>query len=84
MCLPGPTFVPGKYRVRVFLGLPYVQHVDDVPDALTFEITPPLHPWRPYDLSPIRGNVCRRANWYCDIPGNITSPIPSLALGRFE
>lgn len=63
MRLPAPTFVPGKYRIRIFLGIPYFQHVDDVIDALTFEIAPPERPWRPYDLYSIRGSSCRLAEW---------------------
>jgi hypothetical protein len=67
--LAGPTFVPAKYRLRVFLGIPYLQHVDDIPDALLFEILPPIQPWRPYDLYPIRGHLCRKADWMI-ITGN--------------
>ncbi|MGI8960841.1 MAG: ABC transporter ATP-binding protein [Bryobacteraceae bacterium] len=61
--LAGPTFVPGIYRVRAFLGIPHLQHVDDIPDALTFKVLPPVHPWRPYDLAAVRGNMCRLARW---------------------
>jgi lipopolysaccharide transport system ATP-binding protein len=65
MRLQGPTFVPGRYRLNVFLGVPYVQHVDEIPDALEFEIAPPERPWRPYELSPASGHVCRTAVWEC-------------------
>jgi lipopolysaccharide transport system ATP-binding protein len=61
--LPAPTFVPGVYRVRVFLGIPHLQHVDEIDDALEFEVMPPVHPWRPYELTPLRGHMCRRAEW---------------------
>lgn len=61
--LPGPTFVPGRYSVNVFLGLPYLQHVDEVLDAVRFDILPPRKPWRPYELYESRGLVCRRAEW---------------------
>ncbi len=61
--LPGPTFIPGRYTVNVFLGIPFVQHVDEVPDALCFELLPPRRPWRPYELYESRGLVCRRADW---------------------
>ena len=61
--LPGPTFVPGRYCVNVFLGLPYLQHVDEVLDAVRFDILPPRKPWRPYELYESRGLVCRRAEW---------------------
>lgn len=63
MRLPAPTFVPGRYRVGLVLGIPYLQHVDELVDALEFEITPPAQPWRPYDLAEARGNVCLRAEW---------------------
>jgi lipopolysaccharide transport system ATP-binding protein len=58
-----PTFVPGRYRVRAFLGVPHAQHVDEIDDAFEFEVTPPVHPWRPYELSPLRGRMCRRGEW---------------------
>jgi homopolymeric O-antigen transport system ATP-binding protein len=61
--LRGPTFVPGRYSVNVFLGLPYLQHVDEVLDALRFDILPPRQPWRPYELHEARGVVCRKADW---------------------
>jgi lipopolysaccharide transport system ATP-binding protein len=63
MRLPGPTFVPGRYRINTFLGFPFKEHVDEVFDALVFDILPPVIPWRPYDLHAIRGNVCRKAEW---------------------
>jgi lipopolysaccharide transport system ATP-binding protein len=61
--IPAPTFVPGIYRLRVFLGIPHLQHVDEIDDAMEFEVMPPVHPWRPYELSPLRGHSCRRAEW---------------------
>ncbi len=61
--LAAPTFVPGRYRVRVFLGIPYLQHVDEIDEALEFEVAPPLRPWRPYEMSPLRGHMARRAEW---------------------
>ena len=61
--LPAPTFMPGHYRVRLFLGIPFLQHVDDIDGALQFEVTPPENPWRPYELHPTRGVVCERADW---------------------
>jgi lipopolysaccharide transport system ATP-binding protein len=64
-----PTFVPGRYRVRAFLGVPYLQHVDEIDDAFAFEVTDPVHPWRPYELSPLRGRVCRRGEWRCTTAG---------------
>ena len=63
MRLPGPTFVPGTYVVNTFLGIPFVQHVDEIREALTFEIMPPVNAWRPYDLYQMRGSVCRKAEW---------------------
>jgi lipopolysaccharide transport system ATP-binding protein len=63
--LRGPTLVPGRYRLNVFLGWPYLSHVDEIADALEFEITQPNHPWRPYPLHPSRGTVCRLAEWEC-------------------
>ncbi len=63
-----PTFVPGVYRLRVFLGIPHLQHVDEIDDAMEFEILPPVHPWRPYELTPVRGHSCRRAEWSVEVP----------------
>lgn len=63
MRLPGPTFVPGRYHLNLILGIPFVQHVDELVDALTFDIHPPVDAWRPFDLSATRGNSCRIANW---------------------
>ncbi|MDE3156910.1 MAG: ABC transporter ATP-binding protein [Acidobacteriota bacterium] len=65
--LSGPTFVPGRYRMNVFVGIPYLEHVDELVDALEFEILPPEHPWRPYALHERRGIVCRRAPWRCEV-----------------
>jgi lipopolysaccharide transport system ATP-binding protein len=61
--LPGATFIPGRYRLDVFVGIPYLQHVDHVRDAYTFEISSPIVPWRPYDLYAFRGHMYRRAYW---------------------
>jgi hypothetical protein len=61
--IAAPTFVPGRYRVRAFLGVPHAQHVDEIDDAFEFEVTAPVHPWRPYELSPLRGRMCRRGQW---------------------
>jgi homopolymeric O-antigen transport system ATP-binding protein len=61
--IAAPTFVPGRYRLNTFLGIPYLQHVDEVDDAFEFEIVPPRIPWRPYELSASRGFACRRAVW---------------------
>ena len=63
--LPGPTFVPGRYRLNVFVGIPYLEHVDEIPDAFEFEIVAPERPWRPYQLHITRGLVCRKAQWDC-------------------
>jgi lipopolysaccharide transport system ATP-binding protein len=62
--IPGPAFIPGRYRVRAFLGIPFLQHVDEIDDALEFEIQPPRMPWRPYELNPIRGHVVLRGEWH--------------------
>jgi lipopolysaccharide transport system ATP-binding protein len=64
--IPSPTFMPGRYRLGLFLGIPFVQHVDDIDNALSFEILPPEMPWRPYELHPSRGVVCIRADWKCE------------------
>lgn len=61
--LAGPTLVPGRYRLFAFLGLPYLEHVDELHDCFEFEITPPREPWRPYPLHPARGRTCRHARW---------------------
>jgi lipopolysaccharide transport system ATP-binding protein len=66
--IAAPTFVPGVYRLRVFLGIPHLQHVDEIDDAMEFEIVPPVHPWRPYELTSLRGHVCRRAEWTSAVP----------------
>jgi lipopolysaccharide transport system ATP-binding protein len=64
--LSGPTFVPGRYRVNAFLGVPYLEHVDEVPDAFEFEVDPPTYPWRPYELHTRTQIVCRKAAWHCE------------------
>ncbi|MGH9347682.1 MAG: ABC transporter ATP-binding protein [Vicinamibacterales bacterium] len=66
--IPAPTFVPGVYRLRTFLGIPHLQHVDEIDDALQFEVMPPVQPWRPYELTAGRGHVCRRADWTTGVP----------------
>ena len=70
--LPGPTLIPGRYRLNAFLGVPYLEHVDEIPDALEFEITPPLRPWRPYQLHASRQIVCRKAEWRCAVDAQHT------------
>jgi lipopolysaccharide transport system ATP-binding protein len=66
--IPAPTFVPGLYRLRAFLGIPHLQHVDEIDDALEFEVLAPLHPWRPYELTALRGHMCRRGEWTSGVP----------------
>lgn len=61
--LAAPTLVPGRYRLFAFLGLPYLEHVDELHDCFEFEIVPPLKPWRPYPLHPSRGRSCRHGAW---------------------
>lgn len=61
--VPGPTFVPGRYHVNAMLGIPFVQHVDDIQEAFSFHILPPNSPWRPYELYSSRGLVCRLGEW---------------------
>ena len=73
--LTGPTLIPGRYRLNAFLGVPYLEHVDEIPDALEFEITPPERPWRPYELHPSRQIVCRRADWRYALDVPVTSPV---------
>ncbi len=63
--IPGPTLVPGRYQLNLFLGIPHVQHVDEIAEALRFEIFPPEHPWRPYPMEAARGVFCRKADWLC-------------------
>jgi lipopolysaccharide transport system ATP-binding protein len=63
--LSPPTFVPGQYRLDVFLGIPDLQHVDVIAEALRFDILPPERPWRPYPLDRLRGAFCRMADWVC-------------------
>jgi lipopolysaccharide transport system ATP-binding protein len=65
--LPGPTFIPGRYRLNAFVGIPYLEHVDEIPDAFEFEIVEPERPWRPYQLHVTRGIVCRKAQWSCAV-----------------
>ena len=66
--LPGPTFIPGRYRLNAFVGIPYLEHVDEIPEAFEFEIVEPQRPWRPYQLHVTRGIVCRKAQWTCAVP----------------
>jgi lipopolysaccharide transport system ATP-binding protein len=61
--LAPPTLVPGRYRLFACLGLPYLEHVDELHDCFEFEITPPERPWRPYPLHAMRGRTCRRGEW---------------------
>ena len=61
--IPAPTFRPGRYRLDLFLGRPYLQHVDEIADALRFEVLPPERPWRPYPVEEGRGIFFRRADW---------------------
>jgi homopolymeric O-antigen transport system ATP-binding protein len=61
--IPAPTLMPGRYRLDAFLGMPYLSHVDEIADALRFEVLAPDRPWRPYPLEPARGVVCRQADW---------------------
>ena len=61
--LAPPTLVPGRYRLFAFLGLPYLEHVDELHDCFEFEIISPRNPWRPYPLHPSRGRSCRHAAW---------------------
>lgn len=63
MTLPGPTFIQGTYHLNVFLGIPFLQQVDEIVQAVTFEILPPINSWRPYDLHEMRGYMCRKAEW---------------------
>jgi len=63
--LSGPTFIPGRYRLNVFVGIPYLEHVDEIADAFEFEILAPERPWRPYELHITRGMLCRKATWAC-------------------
>jgi lipopolysaccharide transport system ATP-binding protein len=70
--LAAPTFIPGHYRVNVFLGIPYLEHVDEIPEAFEFEILPPNRPWRPYELHATRGITCRKAAWTCAVPQSET------------
>jgi lipopolysaccharide transport system ATP-binding protein len=65
--LAGPTFIPGRYRVNLFLGIPSLEHVDEIPDALEFDVSLPLQPWRPYQLHANRQLVCRKAEWSCSV-----------------
>ena len=63
--IPPPTFVPGRYRLDVFLGIPDLQHVDVISEALSFDILPPERPWRPHSLDRARGVFFRMAEWAC-------------------
>jgi len=78
MRLPGPTFVPGTYHINAFLGIPFLQHVDEIVDALTFEIMPPINAWRPYDLYEMRGNMCRKAVW-SHVPEYEADALPAIS-----
>ncbi len=76
--LTGPTFVPGRYRVNLFLGVPYLEHVDEVPDAFEFDVTAPDEPWRPYELHPSRQIVCRHADWSCHMSPSAGMPVGAM------
>jgi lipopolysaccharide transport system ATP-binding protein len=69
--LPGPTFIPGRYRLNLFVGIPNLEHVDEISDAFEFEVTAPDRPWRPYELFAARGIVCRRAQWACVVSDSL-------------
>ena len=71
--LQGPTFIPGRYRLNVFVGIPYLEHVDEIPDAFEFEIVAPERPWRPYGLHITRGLICRKAQWDCVVSDRQTA-----------
>jgi lipopolysaccharide transport system ATP-binding protein len=73
--LAAPTFLPGRYRLNTFLGIPSIQHTDEVDDAFQFEIAPPRQPWRPYELNPARGPVARRAEWQVRAPAPGSNPV---------
>jgi radical SAM superfamily enzyme YgiQ (UPF0313 family) len=60
--------------VNVFVGIPYLEHVDEIPDAFEFEIMAPERPWRPYELHLTRGIVCRKAQWACVSPAPCAKP----------
>jgi len=72
--LPGPTLVPGRYGINVFLGIPFLQHVDEISGALAFDVLPPVEPWRPYELHASRGLLCRKAEWSCSDVMSRTAP----------
>jgi hypothetical protein len=55
--------VPGRYRLDIFLGIPDLQHVDVIAEALRFDVLPPERPWRPYSIDEGRGVFLRRADW---------------------
>jgi lipopolysaccharide transport system ATP-binding protein len=61
--IESPFLIPGRYRMDLFLGIPFLQHVDEVSEAMWFEILPPRKSWRPYEFHPIRGNMCHPAVW---------------------
>jgi lipopolysaccharide transport system ATP-binding protein len=69
--IAAPTFRPGRYRLDLFLGLPYLQHVDEIADALRFDILPPERPWRPYPVEGGRGVFFRRADWAVAAPSRL-------------
>jgi lipopolysaccharide transport system ATP-binding protein len=77
--IPSPTFVPGRYRLDVFLGIPYLQHVDEIAEALRFDILPPERPWRPYPLEPARGRMCKGATWACRVGPESVGPSPTAS-----
>ncbi len=61
--LSGPTFVPGRYRLNTFLGIPNLVIADQVFEGFEFEVLPPVRPWRPLELTRAHGIVCRRGAW---------------------
>ncbi|MGE3278145.1 MAG: ABC transporter ATP-binding protein [Vicinamibacterales bacterium] len=77
--LPGPTFVPGRYRLSLFLGIPNLLISDEVIDGFEFEILPPVHPWRPLELTRAKGVVCRRGAWTLADAGVPVEPAVSVS-----
>ena len=80
--LPGPTFIPGRYRLNVFVGIPYLEHVDEIPDAFEFEIVAPERPWRPSSCTSPGASSAGRRSGRCASPAPCANDHESAAAHR--
>jgi lipopolysaccharide transport system ATP-binding protein len=77
--VPAPTLIPGRYRLDVLLTIPFLEHVDEVYEAMVFEVLPPVAPWRPYEYHASRGHLLKRAVW--SLGAGAGAPAPTALAG---